>query len=90
MQIWYADDATGVGKLVDLRTWWDRINSLGPAYGYFPNAMKSRLVTKEKHYSAAIDKFAGTDVKVTSEGRPYLGTPIGTSEFVQNHIMSKV
>ena len=46
-QIWYADDATGVGKLADLRRWWDRISLLGPAFGYFPNADKLGLSQKE-------------------------------------------
>ncbi len=30
-QVWYADDASGIGKLTDLRSWWDKISSLGPA-----------------------------------------------------------
>ena len=38
-QIWYADDATGVGKLADLSRWWDRISLLGPALGYFDHQM---------------------------------------------------
>ena len=28
-QLWYADDATGMGTLNGLRSWWDRINELG-------------------------------------------------------------
>ena len=34
MQAWYADDAAGVGSLTNVRDWWDKIVSLGPAYGY--------------------------------------------------------
>ncbi|KAL5479245.1 hypothetical protein EMCRGX_G022742 [Ephydatia muelleri] len=37
-QVWYADDATATGKLTNLRTWWDKLVSLGPAYGYHVNA----------------------------------------------------
>ena len=40
-QLWYADDATGMGSLKGLRSWWDRINELGRYYGYWPNAVKS-------------------------------------------------
>lgn len=40
--------------------------------------------------SAAVAAFSGTDVNVTSEGRPHLGVPIGTSEFRRRYIMEKV
>ena len=39
-QVWYADDATGVGKCAALRKWWDTLSQLGPLYGYIPNASK--------------------------------------------------
>ena len=72
-KVWYADDATGVGKMADLRKWWDEICSKGPAYGYFTNASKTWLITKETHHTNAVAAFTGTNVKVTSEGRPHLG-----------------
>ena len=34
-QIWYADDAAAVGKITDLRDWFDKLNTLGRQYGYF-------------------------------------------------------
>ena len=37
-QVWYADDATAIGKITNLRTWWDKLVSLGPAYVYHVNA----------------------------------------------------
>ena len=89
-QVWYADDATGVGKVADLRKWWDEICSKGPAYGYFTNASKTWLITKETHHTNAVAAFTGTNVKVTSEGRPHLGAAIGTNEFKKRHIMGKV
>ena len=33
-QIWYADDASGSGKISKLRDWWDHLNTIGPNYGY--------------------------------------------------------
>ena len=89
-QVWYADDASGVGKINSLRRWWDKICIRGPAYDYFANANKTWLVTKERHHSAAVAAFEGTNVNVTSEGRPYLGAAIGTKEFIQHYIKSKV
>ena len=39
--IWFGDDATAGGSLNDLRGWWSRLVTLGPAYGYFVNAVKT-------------------------------------------------
>ena len=36
----------GVGSLTNVHDWWDKIVSLGPAYGYHANAIK----TKEKTF----------------------------------------
>ena len=47
-QVWYADDAAAGGSLSSLRRWWDNLISLGPKYGYFPNATKSWLVEFSK------------------------------------------
>ena len=89
-QVWYADDASGAGKITRLREWWDQLNSLGPKYGYFTNACKTWLVTKKNHLSSATEAFADTDVKVTSEGRPYLGAALGTEEYIQEFVTNKV
>jgi len=43
-QIWYADDATTCGCLEELRSWWDKLVSVGPDYGYFPNPSKTLLL----------------------------------------------
>lgn len=89
-QVWFADDASGAGKVHRLREWWDQINTLGPKFGYFTNPSKTWLVTKEDHLSAASAAFADTDVKVTSEGRPYLGTALGTEEYIRAFVTNKV
>ena len=34
--------------------------------------------------------LANTGVKITSEGRPYLGVPIGTDDFVESFVSTKV
>ena len=36
-QVWYADDATACGNLMGIHRWWDRLVSIGPDFGYFPN-----------------------------------------------------
>ena len=43
-QVWYADDASACGKLTSIRCWFDLLLQHGPAYGYFPNSVKSCVV----------------------------------------------
>ena len=89
-QTWYADDATGVGKLSNVHTWWDEISVIGPRHGYYANAAKTWLVTTEEHYSAARITFAGTDVNITKEGRPHLGAPLGSTDYKKLFLEVKV
>ena len=85
-QVWYADDAAAVGKILDLRDWWERLSTIGPSYGYFPNASKTWLVTKEGLLETARSIFADTGVNVTCNGRPYLGAAIGSEEYVAEQV----
>ena len=39
--IWYTDDASAGGKRDNLRSWWNKIQELGPVFGYFPNVQKA-------------------------------------------------
>ena len=80
-QIWYADDATGGGRLRHVRTWWDKLNRFGPSFGYFPNTAKTWLLVKEPELAEAHELFADTGVQITTEGRRLLGALIGTEEF---------
>ena len=89
-QVWYADDASAVGKLSSLCEWWNRLSTLGPSFGYFANPSKTWLITKEHHLSAAKSCFTGTGVNITHEGRSYLGAPIGTLEYIESFVKNKV
>ena len=72
-----------------MRVWWDQLNFLGPKFGYYPNAAKTWLVVKNNFSASAAAAFANTGVKITSEGRPYLGVPIGTDDFVESFVSTK-
>ena len=61
-QTWYADDAAGTGKIINLRTWWDEISRLGPCFGYNPNASKTWLVIKKEYKSKAVAIIGDTQV----------------------------
>ena len=45
--IWFADDSGAAGKLEALKRWWDALQRLGPAYGYYPKPSKTWLIVKE-------------------------------------------
>ena len=88
--VWYADDAAAVGKINDIRKWWNDIVTYGSGFGYFVNASKTWLVVKEEHYSSAVSVFYGTGVNITYEGRPHLGAPIGSKSYVDKFIIEKI
>ena len=89
-QLWYADDATATGGLSHLRAWWDRLVTIGPAFGYYPNASKTWLVTKEAHLSSATASFRGSQVNITTEGRPHLGAALGTLSYTTQFVHNKI
>ena len=80
-QVWYADDATGGGRLKQLKKWWDKLNEVGPAFGYFPNATKTWLVVKESQLAEAHEIFRNSGVQITADGHRLLGAPVGTQSF---------
>ena len=82
-QLWYADDASAFGSLVEIRKWWDGINTLGRSYGYFPNAAKTTLLVKDA-YNEACEVLEGSGVNVVTDGVNVLGCPIGVESFVQS------
>ena len=48
------------------------------------------LVTKKDFLPKAEAAFEDTGVRITSEGRPYLGVPLCTDECIQSFIGDKV
>ena len=77
-QVWYADDATGVGKCTALRKWWDTLSQLGPLFDYVPNASKTYLVVKDKYAAAAARRaFSGTGIFISTDGQRHLGAALG-------------
>ena len=89
-QVWYADDATGVGKCAALRKWWDTLSRLRPLFGYIPNASKTYLVVKDKYVAAARRAFSGTSVVISADGQRHLGAAIGHRDYTATYVTSKV
>ena len=90
LQAWYADDGTGLGKLQQLREWWNRVSTIGPKYGYYANAKKTVLVVKAVHAEKAKQLFEGTDVQIAETGARHLGAAIGDQNFISQYVEQKV
>ena len=52
-QVWFTDDSTAVGSLSSIFNWWQHLSSVGPKFGYFPNASKTVLIVKPEHLANA-------------------------------------
>ena len=89
-QAWFADDAASGGRLHALRRWWDNLATVGPSYGYYPNATKTYLLVKPDRREEAIGIFQGTAGQITCEGRRYLGGALGSEEFSNLTFEAKV
>ena len=79
-----------MGRISSLRAWWDNLQSSGPDYGYYANAWKTWLITKEQYLSQAKELFQDTEVNITTQGRPYLGAALGSNEFCDEFVREKV
>jgi len=88
--VWYADNATGVGTCSSLRKWWDTPSQIGLLFGYHPNGSKTYLVVKDKYAAAAKRAFAGTSIVVTTDGQRHLGAAIGSRDYTEAYVTSKV
>lgn len=62
----------------------------GDGYGYHPNGPKTHLVVKAAHVEKARELFAGTGIKVTTEGKRHLGAAIGTRSSTEEYVADKV
>ena len=90
-QVWLADDATGAGKLKQLKEWWDIIITNGINIGYYVNASKSWLILKDsERFNEAKTIFADTTIKVTVEGKRHLGAALGNDNFRRENATEKV
>ena len=89
-QSWYADDVSAGGRLGALCRWWDKLDTIGRKFGYYPNAGKTWLVVKPEHLKAAKSHFQSTGVMITARGQRHLGSVLGFKTFVEEYVMKKV
>ena len=89
-QCWYADDAAGAGPLRELRKWWDVLNEMGPSLGYYPNAKKCWLLTKQGKEDAAREVFHNTAINISTQGQKHLGAVLGSRTYLEEYVNGKV
>ena len=89
-QCWCAVDDGTRDDLAGLRHYWDKLCQLGSGYGYFPNSVKTILVTKPEHRSEVDRLFTTTGVTIRSDGSRYLGGALGETEFCHSFMVSLV
>ena len=68
---------------------WDFIEKYGPNYGYYQQVDKTWIIVKEKHLRKVESIFAGTNIKITSEGKKHFGAAIGSGTFRNKYIDKK-
>ena len=86
----FADDLTGAGNLEEIKIWWDILITEGPKYGYCPKSSKSFLIVKQHYKEYAERIFAGSNIKITTEGARYLGAVLGDISFKEEYLRNKV
>ena len=89
-QCWFADDASGAGTISEIKKWWDALNSLGPDFGYFPNAKKCWIIAKPDKQALVSEAFKDTVINVTVEGQKHLGAVVGSRDFLESYVSEKV
>ena len=75
---------------MQLRDWWSELLSFGRHLGYHVNAAKIWLVIKPEHLALAQHICDCTGIQITSAGRPYLGAPLGSHDFIADYTRTQV
>ena len=66
------------------------LSTLGPEFGYYPNDKKCWIIVKPDKEECAKEVFKETDIKITVEGKKYLGAAIGSREYLDEYVSEKV
>ena len=69
-QNWYADDSSCMGKLENVRRWFDILRMDGPKWGYYPEPTKSYLIIKPGLETEARRNFQDLNVQLIAASYP--------------------
>ena len=67
-----------------------RLLSLGPLYGYYPNANKTYFIVKLQLYNSEKQLFQDNDIQVTCHSQRHLDAAIGSWLFTEEYVSKKV
>jgi hypothetical protein len=87
-QPWCADDAGAGRNFDDIRSFFQKLEEIGPNFGYFPEPSKSILVVRQHNLEAAQQAFPDFEFKVTT-GNHCLGGFIGEDSALCDWIRKK-
>ena len=74
-----ADDLSAIGRIKDLKSWWDNLISLGTKFAYFSQPSKSCFF-----YQNAASAFKDTKINISEDGKRHLGTAMGSKILSRN------
>ena len=88
---WQISDTPSTCACGDkLRKWWDVLNEMGPSLGYYPNAKKCWLLTKQGKEDAAREVFRDTAINISTQGQKHLGAVLGSRTYLEEYVNGKV
>ena len=86
----FADDLTGARKLEEIKIWWDTLMTESRKYGYYPKPSKSFFIVKQHYKEYGERIFAGSNIKITTEGVRHLGAVLGDSSFKEEYLRNEI
>ena len=91
IQVWFADDSSGAGRIEDLHHWLSQLKLEGQAYGYFLNPGKTIVIVKDPSLlNKAHEFFDQEGFTITADGERHIGAVIGTNQFKEEYVKRKV
>jgi hypothetical protein len=87
-QPWYADNAGAGGNFQSIRYFLQRLQEIGPDFGYFLELTKSIIIVHEHNLKVVRTAFADLKFKVNT-GNQYLGGFIGEEDALRSWLKEK-
>ena len=89
-EVAFVDDLTVAGKLADIKSFWDKLSTIGSKYGYFPKSTKSYLIVKRSCLKDAKTIFTDTNMNISANGRKHLGAVVGRDTYNVQYVENLV
>jgi hypothetical protein len=87
---WYLDDGHLSGKIGDILEALSLIEKLGPERGIYLNRAKCVMYITQEYVDSGLDFELASDLRLVSDGLTVLGSPIGSANYVKDHMTKQV